>query len=143
MRYPLPKVILTTISELEPTCFSQASKSHKWRSAMSEEINALLKNNIWFLVLHSPRYNTVGSKWVLRIKRKPNGSIESYKAYLVAKGFHQQLRVDYGTTFSLVVKPTTIRTILSVVISRGWPLRQLDVKNAFLHRFLQEDVYMT
>ncbi|CAL8119630.1 unnamed protein product [Prunus armeniaca] len=142
LRYPLPKALLTTISELEPTCFSQASKSHKWRSAMSKEINALLKNNTWSLVPPSPHHNTVGSKWVFRIKRKPDGSIERYKACLVAKGFHQQLGIDYGETFNPIVKPTTIRTILSVAISRGWPLRQLDVKNAFLHGFLQEDVYM-
>ncbi|CAL2240199.1 unnamed protein product [Prunus armeniaca] len=142
LRYPLPKALLTTISELEPTCFSQASKSHKWRSAMSKEINALLKNNTWSLVPPSPHHNTVGSKWVFRIKRKPDGSIERYKACLVAKGFHQQLGIDYGETFNPIVKPTTIRTILSVAISRGWPLRQLDVKNAFLHGFLQKDVYM-
>ncbi|CAL8999019.1 unnamed protein product [Prunus brigantina] len=143
VRYPLPKALLTTISELEPTCFSQASKSHEWRSAMSEEINALLKNNTWSLVPPSPHHNTVGSKWVFRIKRKPDGSIERYKARLVAKGFHQQPGIDYGETFSPVVKPTTIRTVLSVAISRGWPLRQLDVKNAFLHGLLQEDVHMT
>lgn len=108
VRYPLLKALITTLSDLEPTCFSQASKSHAWRSAMSEEINALLKNNTWSLVPPSPHHNTVGSKWVFRIKRKPDGSIERYKARLVAKGFHQQPGVDYGETFSPVVKPTTI-----------------------------------
>jgi hypothetical protein len=60
----------------------------------------------------------------------------------VAKGFKQRYGIDYEDTFSLVVKPTTIRIILSIAISEGWHLRQLDVQNTFLHGNLEEDVYM-
>jgi hypothetical protein len=60
----------------------------------------------------------------------------------VAKGFKQCYGIDYEDTFSLVVKPTTIRIILSIAISEGWHLRQLDVQNTFLHGNLEEDVYM-
>lgn len=109
---------------------------------MVEEVNALLKNQTWSLVQSSPKHNTVGCKWVFRVKRKPNGSVERYKARLVAKGFHQQPGIDFHDTFSPVIKPATIRTVLSIAVSRGWRLRQLDVKNAFLHGFLSEDVYM-
>ena len=76
------------------------------------------------------------------IKRLPNGSIEMYKARLVAKGFHQRSDMDYHDTFSLVVKPTTIRLVLSLAISKDWQLRQLDVNNVFLQSHRSEDVYM-
>jgi len=73
---------------------------------------------------------------------KVDGDIERFKAKLIAKGFHQQKGVDFSKTFSPVVKPTTLRLVLSLAISHGWHLRQIDVQNAFLHGYLHEDVYM-
>ena len=145
VRYPLPRAYTAQSLNVldEPTCYSQAVKFPEWRAAMAEEFNALLKNQTWSLVPPSPSQNTVGCKWVFKIKRKSDGSIERYKARLVAKGFHQQQGLDYEETFSPVVKPTTIRTVLSIATSFAWPLRQLDVKNAFLHGHLTETVYMT
>lgn len=86
--------------------------------------------------------NLVGCKWIFKIKRLPAGSIDRYKARLVAKGFHQRPGVDYLETFSPVVKPTTVRLVLSLTVSRGWSLCQLDVNNAFLQGHLSEDVFM-
>ncbi|XP_022931693.1 uncharacterized protein LOC111437852 [Cucurbita moschata] len=74
--------------------------------------------------------------------KKLDDSIDCYKARLVAKGFKQQYDFDYDDTFSPVVKPTTIRLLLSLAISRGWAIRQIGIQNAFLHGFPNEDVYM-
>ena len=84
----------------------------------------------------------VGCKWVFKLKHNSDRSINRYKARLVAKGFHNQYRVDFEETFSPVIKPLTVKIILSLAVQFNWPLRQLDVSNAFLHGFLREEVYM-
>ena len=109
---------------------------------MAKEYQALISNHTWTLVPFQPDLNIVGCKWVFRIKRHADGTIERYKARLVAKGFHQEEGIDYFETFSPVVRPTTIRLVLTLAISFGWSIRQLDVHNAFLHGALTETVYM-
>jgi hypothetical protein len=71
-----------------------------------------------------------------------DGTIDRYKEHLVVKGFKQHHGIDYEETFSPVVKSATIRLVLIIVVSRGWSLRQLDIKNVFLHGVLEEEVYM-
>ncbi|WVY95893.1 hypothetical protein V8G54_028044 [Vigna mungo] len=127
----------------EPSCVTRALKNQEWKSAMSEEFNALLDNGTWSLVPREPSFNVVGNKWVFRLKRNTDGSIARYKARLVAKGFHQRLGLDYSDTFSLVVKPQTIKLVLCIALSHGWSLRQMDVNNAFLHGTISEDLYMS
>jgi hypothetical protein len=86
--------------------------------------------------------NIIDCKWVYKIKWKSDRSIDRYKAWLVAKGFKQRYGIDYADTFGPVVKAATICIVLSIAVSRGWSLRQLDVQNAFLHGVLKEEVYM-
>jgi len=109
---------------------------------MDLEVEALHKNKTWHLVPPQKGKNVIDCKWVYKIKRKSNGNIERYKAQLVAKGFKQRYGIDYEDTFSPVVKAATIRLVLSLAVSRNWSLRQLDVQNAFLHGYLDEEVYM-
>jgi hypothetical protein len=105
---------------------------------MDLEYSALMKNRTWHLVPPQKGRNVIDCKWVYKIKRKANVSLDRYKARLVAKGFKQRHELDYEEMFSPVVKPATIRTILSLAVSKGWSLRQLDVQNAFLHGKLEE-----
>jgi len=79
---------------------------------------------------------------VFKIKLNSDGTIARYKARLVAKVFHQQAGTDYLETFSPVIKPATVRLVLAIAVSCYWPLRQLDVSNAFLHGHLKKEVYM-
>src|SRR5512133_4119809 len=100
-----------------------------------------MKKKTWHLVQSKSGMNVIDCKWVFRIKRKSDGSIDRYKARLVAKGFKQRFGIDYEDTFSPVVKAATIRLVLSIAVSRGWSLRQLDVQDTFLHGVLKEEVY--
>nr|GEU32647.1 ribonuclease H-like domain-containing protein [Tanacetum cinerariifolium] len=83
-----------------------------------------------------------GSSYEVLHKFHADGTLNHYKACLVANGSSYQLGVDFDETFSPVVKPTTIRTVLSLAVSRKWSIHQLDVKNAFLNGDLSETVYM-
>jgi len=83
----------------------------------------------------------VTGKWIFKHKFHSDGSLARHKARWVVRGFSQQHGIDYDETFSPVVKPVTIRVVLSIAASYSWPIHQLDVKNAFLHGHLEETVY--
>ena len=131
-----------SLAAREPASVTCALADPLWKRAMDIEFDALQRNSTWTLVSPARGQNIIDCKWVFKIKHKADGSIDRYKARLVAKGFRQQYGIDYEETFSPVVKPATIRLVLSIAVSKGWELRQLDVQNAFLHGVLEETVYM-
>uniref|UniRef100_A0A251VD12 Putative ribonuclease H-like domain-containing protein n=1 Tax=Helianthus annuus TaxID=4232 RepID=A0A251VD12_HELAN len=143
-----PKIHLNLHATTSPTV-SPLPKSHidaqsdpNWHMAMNDEYSALIENNTWELVPRPDGAHIIRCMWLFRHKFHANGTLQRYKARLVVNGKSQQVGVDCFDTFSPVVKPTTIRTVLSIAVSRTWPIHQLDVKNAFLHGDLNETVYM-
>jgi hypothetical protein len=107
---------------------------------MEAEYSSLLANNTWDLP-RPPRANVVTGNSIFKYKFKADGSLKRYKVRWVLRGFTQRSSVDSAETFSPVVKPATVRTVLSLALSRSWPIHQLDVNNAFLQGTLFEAVY--
>lgn len=114
----------------------------KWKAAMNEEMNSLQKNKTWELVDLPPGKKSVGCRWIYNVKHKVDGTIKRYKARLVAKGYSQTYGIDYTETFAPVAKINTVCVLLSLSTNLDWPLQQFDVKNAFLHGELSEEIYM-
>ena len=134
-------MVLETIKEPETVELDLQKDERK--QAMISEFEALQRNNTWSLVPLLEGRIPIGYRWVYKVKENPDGSVGKYKARLVAKGFHQQAGFEFNETFSPVVKPTTIGIVLTIALSRGWSVRQLDINNAFLNGILQEEVFMS
>ncbi|KAH9741104.1 Integrase catalytic domain-containing protein [Citrus sinensis] len=137
---------LPVIDDDIPNTFGEAlrsSESDQWKLAMEEEIKSLHQNQTWELVKLPKGKKAIGNKWVYTKKQgSPNQSTPRYKARLVAKGFAQKEGIDYNEVFSPVVKHTSIRILLALVAEYELELSQLDVKMAFLHGDLEEEIYM-
>ena len=140
---PNPKYAMTTSAAISPlpTSVQNALKDPNWRAAMQLEFDALQANRTWRLVPRPPGARIISGKWVFKVKTNSDGSLDRYKARWVVRGDSQRPGIDFGETFSPVVKPTTIRIILSIIASKQWPAHQLDVTNAFLHGHLDEQVF--
>ncbi|KAH9648557.1 hypothetical protein KPL70_025642 [Citrus sinensis] len=129
----------------EPSTFHEALNSSDvalWMTAMQEEIEALHKNKTWELVPLPRGRKAIGNKWVYKIKRDGNDQVERYRARLVVKGYAQKEGIDFNEIFSPVVRLTTVRIVLAMCATFDLHLEQLDVKTAFLHGELEEEIYM-
>jgi hypothetical protein len=102
----------------EPTSVDEAITDKNWKVAMDLEFDAFMKNKTWHLVPPMKGRNIVGCKWVYKIKRKQDGSLDRYKAILVAKGFKQRYNVDYDDMFSPVVKMAIICIVVHCYVKR-------------------------
>jgi hypothetical protein len=134
---------LSLTQHTEPKSYLEACKLENWVKAMNSELEALTKTGTWVIVDLPPNVKPIGSRWVYKVKHKADGSIERYKARLVAKDYTQIEGLDFFDTFSPVAKLTTVRMLLALASIKGWFIYQLDVNNAFLHGDLQENVYMS
>ena len=117
-----------------PNSVQEALADPRWKAAMNEEMKSLQTNETWELVDRPLGKKPIGCRWVYTVKHKENGTIECFKARLVANGYTQTYGFDYTYTFTPVAKINTVRVLLSLAANLYWPLQQFDVKNAFLHR---------
>lgn len=123
VRYPVPRALLIVIANSEPTCYSQASQSQEWRTAMAEEINDILKNQTWTLVPPSPTQNTVG--WVSELNILPTLLPKDSISAMALTIMKHSVRLSSLPRFA----------VIAIAVSKGWSLSQLDVKNAFYRGF--------
>ena len=143
LSFPAPSAHVAATSTISPIPgnYRSALADLQWRAAMADEYQALIDNDTWRLVPRPPGANIVTGKWIYKHKFHSDGTLARHKARWVVRGFTQRHGIDYDETFSPVVKPATIRVVLSIAASRSWPIHQLDVKNVFLHGHLEETVY--
>ncbi|XP_073260546.1 uncharacterized protein [Populus alba] len=122
---------------------STVSSNQSWQQAMRTELNALQSNGTWSLTTLPSGKKPIGCRWVYKVKHHLDGSVERYKARLVAQGFTQMQGVDYHDTFSPTAKIIFVHCLLALTAAHGWSLHQMDVHNAFLHGSLDEEIYMS
>ena len=130
---------------IEPTTIDEAfqtDQAEQWKAATDLEYASLLENETWELVPLPEGRETVGCKWVFKVKHDSQGRIERFKGRLVAKGYSQKYGIDYDETFSPVVRFSSIRTLLAYAVQHRMLIHQMDVVTAFLNGQLNEDIYM-
>ncbi|XP_024019688.1 uncharacterized protein LOC112091089 [Morus notabilis] len=138
---PKFQAFVTSLDKIRiPNSVYEALTVSKWHKAILEEYSALEKNGTWVISELPPGKKTMGCKWIFSVKQKADGSVDRYKAHLVAKGYTQSYEIDYQETFAPVAKLNTVRVLLSIAANLNWPLFQLDVKNAFLNGDLIESM---
>ncbi|GKE29692.1 zinc finger, CCHC-type containing protein [Tanacetum coccineum] len=130
-------------TEEEPRNYKEASTDKKWIEAMEAELDSIKKNNTWTLTTLPTNHKAIGLKWVFKTKRDAKGEIIKYKARLVAKGYVQEQGIDFDEVFAPVARIETVRLILALVAYHEWQVHHLDVKSAFLHGEMKEEVYVT
>ncbi|RVW80052.1 Retrovirus-related Pol polyprotein from transposon TNT 1-94 [Vitis vinifera] len=133
---------LAMFAAADPIHFEDAVKSEKWKKAMDLELAAINKNGTWELTELPEGGKKIGVKWIYKTKFNENGEVDKYKARLVAKGYTQQHGVDYTEVFAPVARMETIRLVVALAAQRKWTIYQLDVKSAFLHGELNEEVFV-
>ena len=111
-------------------------QSSQWREAMESEYSSLLKNDTWDIVPPPEGKNIVGSRWVLKVKCGENGSVNRFKARLVAQGYSQVQGVDYDAVFSPVARNKSKRSLLAQANAHDLEIHQMDVKNCLSERFI-------
>lgn len=136
------EVNIADLINQDPIRYEDAVKDDKWKKAMDLEIKAIEKNQTWRLVDLPKEAKCIGVKWVFKTKLNERGEVEKHKARLVARGYGQEFGVDYVEVYAPVARMDTIRLMIALAAQKGWNIYQMDVKSAFLHGTLEENVFV-
>ena len=129
----------------DPTTFEEAlldKDSSRWLEAMRAEMDSMYANQVWSLVDPPEGVIPIGCKWIFKRKIGADGKVDTYKAWLVAKGFRQREGIDYEETFSPVAMLKSIRILLAIAAHYDYEVWQMDVKTAFLNGYIKENIFM-
>jgi Reverse transcriptase (RNA-dependent DNA polymerase) len=129
----------------DPRTYAEAM-SHldaaQWEAACEDEMRSFESMGVYEIAPCPKDRKVVGSKWVFRIKQGPDGSIQKYKACIVAQGFTQVEGLDYDQTFAPVAKFNSFRAVLAIATECNWDIHQMDIKAAYLNGRLEEEIFM-
>nr|GEU46929.1 ribonuclease H-like domain, reverse transcriptase, RNA-dependent DNA polymerase [Tanacetum cinerariifolium] len=131
------------LAKNKPMNYKEASSDQKWIEVMKVELDSINRNNTWELTTLPKGHKAIGLKWVFKTKKDADGNIIKHKARLVAKGYIQEHGIDFEEVFAPVARMETIRLFLAIAANNKWEVHHLDVKSAFLHGDLKEEVYVT
>ncbi|MCO5585942.1 hypothetical protein L7F22_039877 [Adiantum nelumboides] len=120
-----------------------SSEATSWQEAIDVELNALNANQTWVLVPRPANTNVVSCKWLLKKKFNLDGTGDKYKARLVAHDFSQRQGIDYNETYSPVLGMASFRLLVRLAAKFNLPLHHIDIKTAFLHGHLHENIFMS
>ena len=129
-----------------PTTYKAAMASPDvllWKAAMDAEMASHEKNGTYKLVSRNTDQNVIGCKWVYKIKYNADGSINCYKARLVALGYRQKQGIDYDDVFAPVARFASLRLLLTIAASLDLDLHHMDVKTAFLNSHTTSNIFMS
>ncbi|KAJ0550450.1 putative RNA-directed DNA polymerase [Helianthus annuus] len=130
------------VSQEEPKSWKEALKDSAWVEAMQEELQQFHKLGVWKLVEKPENYKKIGTRWVFKCKKDDRGVVIRNKARLVVQGFRQIEGIDYNEVYAPVARLEAIRIFLAYASFKGFKVYQMDVKSAFLHGVVEEEVYV-
>jgi hypothetical protein len=139
-------IVVDMVEEEESKGYLEAVnglKGQVWKEAVDRELDSFDRDGTWDMVDNIEGGKEVGSKWIFKVKRLPDGNIDKFKARLIAHGFTQCPSCDFDKTYGPSIRFNDLRLLLAIMVVQGWHPQQVDVKSAFLYSDLEEEIFMT
>ena len=130
------------LAQFEPKKVEESLKDENWVESMHQELHQFVRNDVWELVPRPKDTNVINTKWIFKNNTNEDGEIIRNKSRLVAQGYTQVEGIDFDESFAPVARLESIQILLSIACIMNFKLYQMDVKSAFLNRFLNEEVFV-